>query len=174
MIIRTVAACCLAGIMAMLAVSVDAATIKGVRLWRAPDNTRLVFDLSGPVEHKLLDNPGEKGRAQRIVITVPDTEPPAGNVDVSNTPIASFRTETSGKELRVLVDLDKRVKAKSFLLPANEQYGHRLVVDLFDEVEQEEKRIARPAGNGLRDIVIAVDAGHGGEGRMRRINLLHH
>ena len=46
----------------------EAASIQSVRLWRAPDNTRLVFDLSGPAEHKLLSLPGEKGQAQRIVI----------------------------------------------------------------------------------------------------------
>src|SRR5690606_10846018 len=29
----------------------QAAQINNVRLWRAPDNTRLVFDLSGPADH---------------------------------------------------------------------------------------------------------------------------
>ena len=33
-----------------------AAEVRGVRLWRAPDNTRLVFDLTGPVN---LGNPTE-------------------------------------------------------------------------------------------------------------------
>jgi len=44
----------------------QAADIKSVRLWRAPDNTRLVFDLSGPAEHTLftLSNP------ERIVIDI--------------------------------------------------------------------------------------------------------
>ena len=34
--------------------------VHDVRLWRAPDHTRIVFDLSGPAEHKLivLENPG--------------------------------------------------------------------------------------------------------------------
>ncbi len=35
------------------------AEVHDVRLWRAPDHTRIVFDLTGPAEHKLivLDNP---------------------------------------------------------------------------------------------------------------------
>ena len=38
----------------LAAVQVLAASdVQSVRVWRAPDNTRLVFDLSGPVEHKL-------------------------------------------------------------------------------------------------------------------------
>ena len=34
--------------------AVAATQVKSVRLWRAPDNTRLVFDLTGPVQHKDL------------------------------------------------------------------------------------------------------------------------
>ncbi|MBI3570238.1 MAG: N-acetylmuramoyl-L-alanine amidase, partial [Gammaproteobacteria bacterium] len=29
----------------------DAVTVQNLRMWRAPDHTRLVFDLSGPLEH---------------------------------------------------------------------------------------------------------------------------
>ena len=29
-------------------------TIDNVRVWAAPDSTRVVFDISGPVEHELL------------------------------------------------------------------------------------------------------------------------
>ena len=36
-----------------------ATQVKGVRLWAAPDSTRVVFDVSGPVSHRLftLKNP---------------------------------------------------------------------------------------------------------------------
>ena len=40
-----------------LAVTVDAVAdskVNSVRLWRAPDNTRLVFDLTGPVQHSVF------------------------------------------------------------------------------------------------------------------------
>jgi N-acetylmuramoyl-L-alanine amidase len=42
-------------------------TIKEVRLWAGPDGTRLVFDLSEPVEHSVLtlDNP------DRVVVDIP-------------------------------------------------------------------------------------------------------
>ena len=33
---------------ALAAEALAASDVRGVRLWRAPDNTRLVFDLSGP------------------------------------------------------------------------------------------------------------------------------
>ena len=43
--------------MLFLAVTVNAMAdtkVNSVRLWRAPDNTRLVFDLSGPVQHSVF------------------------------------------------------------------------------------------------------------------------
>jgi N-acetylmuramoyl-L-alanine amidase len=143
----------------------DAATVNGVRLWRAPDNTRLVFDLSGPVEHKLADMPGENGQAQRIVITIQDSQfnADASKVNLANTPLARFDTEKNGSELKLVIDLASRTKPKSFLLPANNQYGNRLVLDLYDEDTKVEVAITKPPANGLRDVMIAVDPGHGGE-----------
>jgi len=29
-------------------------TVQHMRVWRAPDHTRIVFDLSGPLEHRLF------------------------------------------------------------------------------------------------------------------------
>lgn len=152
--------CCL-----LLAIGADAASIRQVRLWRAPDNTRLVFDLSGPVEHKLADLPGEDGRAQRIVITLPGSqfEADTGKLALANTPVTHVSAEHNGNELRLLIDLSSKARPKSFLLPANSQYGDRLVLDLFDEDKQQEVKINRPVSNGMRDIVVAIDAGHGGE-----------
>jgi N-acetylmuramoyl-L-alanine amidase len=143
----------------------EAASIQSVRLWRAPDNTRLVFDLSGPAEHKLLSLPGEKGQAQRIVITLPDSQfnADASKVSLANTPLSGFTTEKNGTELKLVIDLSTAVKPKSFLLPANNQYGDRLVLDLFDENSMQETKVVKPASNGMRDVIIAVDPGHGGE-----------
>ena len=55
-------------VLGLLAFSVQAVEVHDVRLWRAPDHTRLVLDLSGPVDHKLivLTNPS------RIVVDVED------------------------------------------------------------------------------------------------------
>ena len=44
----------LAGVLLVLSGLVNAADIQSVRLGRAPDNTRLVFDLSGPADHSLF------------------------------------------------------------------------------------------------------------------------
>ena len=138
-------------------------TIEGIRLWRAPDHTRLVFDLSASVEHKIftLDNP------QRLVIDVKHTAfatKPA-QLKLANTPIAELRSaQFDGDSLRVVLELREKINPRSFVLERNEQYGDRLVIDLYDRAKQTEKTVGDAlAGQKNRDIIIAIDAGHGGE-----------
>ncbi|WP_218171162.1 N-acetylmuramoyl-L-alanine amidase [Pseudomonas gingeri] len=171
-------------LLAALAVDAVAATqVKSVRLWRAPDNTRLVFDLSGPVQHSVftLTSP------DRLVIDINGaTLSGPLNVPTANTPINSVRAaQRTPTDLRVVVDLKKAVTPKSFVLAPNAQYGNRLVVDLFDNpadaappaapaptvatvpavpVTPTEPAIKLPpAPAGKRDIIVVIDAGHGGE-----------
>lgn len=162
--------------------AVAATQVRSVRLWRAPDNTRLVFDLSGPVEHSVftLSSP------DRLVIDINGATLGAPlNVSTANTPITAMRSaQRTPTDLRVVIDLKKAVTPKSFTLAPNAQYGNRLVVDLFDNaadaapippptnvatvpvvpVTPVEPAIKLPpAPAGKRDIIVVIDAGHGGE-----------
>ncbi len=151
----------------LLALNLPAAEVRNVRLWQAPDNTRLVFDLSGPVAHKLftLDDP------ERIVLDIEASSLVAGldNLGLQGSPIGQLRSGKNGEDLRIVLDLTRKVRPKSFDLKPNQQYGHRLVVDLFDHEAQPKvvKAVAigpgRPGRPERRDVVIAIDAGHGGE-----------
>ena len=160
-----------------------ASDVQSVRLWRAPDNTRLVFDLSGPVEHKVFTLTAP----DRIVIDVEggSASKPFDQLPLENTPISGLRAgKFNANTLRLVIDLNAQVAPKSFTLPPNQQYGHRLVVDLFDQGADSGSRppatatpqtpatpvsptiapIKLPAlPSSKRDIVIAIDAGHGGE-----------
>lgn len=147
-----------------LASVAQAAEIQAVRLWRAPDNTRLVFDLDGPVDHTLflLTDP------ERLVLDIRNTRLKADldALDTANTPVQRARAAVKDKnDLRVVLDLHRRIKPRSFVLKPNENYGHRLVVDLFDDtpavVSEPVKSVE--THQERRDIVIAIDAGHGGE-----------
>jgi N-acetylmuramoyl-L-alanine amidase len=137
--------------------------VDDVRLWRAPDHTRIVFDLSGPTEHKLivLDNPG------RIVLDVENASIKASITDLKldGTPVQLVRTGVrDGDDLRVVLELNAAVKPRSFFLKANEQAGDRLVLDLYDKAPRAEAVATKSVQhNDKRDIIIAIDAGHGGE-----------
>lgn len=140
-----------------------ATEVEGVRLWRAPDHTRLVFDLSGPAEHNLftLADP------HRVVIDISDTRLRAqlDALPLDNTPIARVRhARQNQKDLRVVLDLKQAVKPRSFSLRSHEQLPDRLVLDLWDGDKQEERTVQTvQQASGERDIVIAIDPGHGGE-----------
>ena len=144
--------------------AVNALEVRDVRLWRAPDHTRIVFDLSGPASHKLiqLDNPN------RIVVDITDAALQAslGKVVLDKTPIKRMRSGIrDGDDLRVVLDMSAAVTPRSFVLKANEQRGDRLVLDLYDRNRKAEKPSVKKsvANSARRDIVIAIDAGHGGE-----------
>ncbi|MBL4850992.1 MAG: N-acetylmuramoyl-L-alanine amidase, partial [Gammaproteobacteria bacterium] len=77
--------------------------------------------------------------------------------------------ERNAADLRIVLDTNKSVKPKTFLLVPNKTYGHRLVIDLYDQSgnpsgkSKRLKPVKQIADNSLRDVVIAIDAGHGGE-----------
>ncbi len=142
----------------------SAADVKNVRMWPAPDNTRLVFDLSGPVEHTLftLRNP------DRLVIDIKRTQlgDALNGLDYSQGVVKNIRhAKRKRHDVRVVLDLTKNVRTKSFLLKPNRNYGHRLVIDLLDETAQ--KPVSEPKQprykDSPRDIIVAIDAGHGGD-----------
>ncbi len=99
--------------MALVADVMAASDVRSVRLWRAPDNTRLVFDLSGPVQHSvfLLSAPN------RIVIDVSGAKLATSfdQLTLSNTPITGVRSaQRTPQDLRVVIDLSAAVTPKSF------------------------------------------------------------
>ena len=143
----------------------SAAEVRGLRMWPAPDNTRLVFDLNDPVEHSLfaLTNPN------RIVIDLKNTKIGGAlpSVAYNESRIKGIRYAKRGETgLRVVLDLKNAVKPKSFVLKPHGAYGNRLVVDLFDAKQSNPVIVKRPdyqTSNTARDLIIAIDAGHGGE-----------
>jgi len=170
---RTITAICLLGF-ACLSWAAQV-SVHGLRMWPAPDNTRLVFDVDAPVEYSVftLDNP------QRVVIDIRGArlagELPA--FDLDKTVIQRIRSglRNDSSDLRVVIDLKTAVTPKSFTLKPYQDYGHRLVIDLYDDgkskgappVIAERGNKPKPSAGSppqeARDIVIAIDAGHGGE-----------
>lgn len=153
-------------VIALLPNILSAAEVRSLRMWPAPDNTRLVFDLDAPVEHSLfsLSNPN------RIVIDLKNTKVSGAlpSAAYNESRIKGLRYAKRGENgLRVVLDLKNAVKPKSFVLKPHASFGHRLVVDLFDAKKAVKKAVVkRPTyktKKQARDLIIAIDAGHGGE-----------
>ena len=144
------------------------ASLKDIRVWASPDSTRVVLDLSAPATYTLftLANP------ERVVIDFDriGANPENFRVPDGSGVVKSVRLGERGRAgLRVVLDVSEKVETKSFLSPPNETYGDRLVIDLGHNLAATPAEAQPPVpvkvagGEGQRDLVIAIDAGHGGE-----------
>ena len=139
--------------------------IDSVRLHRAPDHTRIVFDLKAPLEHKL----DKLGNPDRIVVDLTDADLAfdVTQLDYSNSPITNIRVgKHDGNRTRVVFDLKESVRPRTNLLKPIDPFGWRLVLDLYDADPQPVKSVAKaskPEAGGVRPMIVAIDAGHGGE-----------
>lgn len=136
--------------------------INGIRIWPAPENTRVVFDLSAKPKFSYfpLSSPN------RLVIDFADSQ---------NT-VALSQLIKNGKRVlkirkskpkhkggtRLVLELADDYQLSVFSLSPAGQYGDRLVVDLNDKNKVVKKSVSLPKSND-RDIIIGIDAGHGGE-----------
>lgn len=183
-----------------------AVELTALRSWRAPDNTRLVLDLTGPVVYRM----SPESSPARIVIDLEDTQA-SSTLVLPNVvpPLKSVRLQVQEGRQQLLIDLLTEVSPKLFSLPPNEKYSHRLVIDLFDKggkppvqeipasktadpvllpaqdktpstatVIKDEKPVVKAEAEPektptvpvekydqkrYRNIIVAIDAGHGGE-----------
>jgi N-acetylmuramoyl-L-alanine amidase len=159
--------CCLSS-MALATQRIDS-----VRMSKAPDYTRIVFDLQGPIEHKVdkLSNP------DRIVVDLSGASLDFNfaSLDISNTPIREIRTGQQGADkVRVVLDLHSAQRPKTLMLAPQSDGGWRLVVDLLNDLDPEAAPAAKPTpvlapkilgetrASG-REMIIAIDPGHGGQ-----------
>ena len=147
------------------AIWADPVHIENIRIWAAPDSTRVVFDMSESVTHKLL----MLSDPFRAVVDLEETALTGEVVQPlsSDRYVRQIRNARHDNNLRIVLDLKKFAVANVFELPPNQQYGHRLVVDLLaDENKRMSEEVTldfEKSANQLRKVVIAIDAGHGGE-----------
>ena len=142
-------------------------SVKNIRMWPAPDHTRVVFDIDRPVKYALftLHNP------DRVVVDLRDARLTKGvpRANPADRLLAGLRAgKRKHNDLRVVLDLKRRVRPKSFLLKPNRKYGHRLVIDIYAKGGGQDEAVAhkpvrRPDPGTIRDVVVAIDPGHGGE-----------
>ncbi len=143
------------------AATASAAEFRSVRYWDASDHTRVVFDISAPIQYKLfvLESP------HRVVLDIPAASAASLGVPNSTGVVRGVRTGRQGKNLRLVLDLERAVQPKTFLLAPAGEHGHRLVVDLFEQESRPAvvKTEAQLRPSGERKVIVAIDAGHGGE-----------
>ncbi|MDQ6967394.1 MAG: N-acetylmuramoyl-L-alanine amidase [Mariprofundaceae bacterium] len=141
----------------------EAAEVQDVRLWTAPDHTRIVFDLDRSINYEIF----RLHAPERIVIDMKHAKiNKIASLALPDPMIKNVRYgEPKKGVLRVVLDIQKKnIGLRSFLLKPMQGKPHRLVIDLI----RKESPLNRPEKKVLvkkshHEIVIAVDAGHGGE-----------
>jgi len=174
---------------AMAANAAAPAEVRDVRLWSGPEGTRLVLDLSAPVRHEVfsIENP------ERVVIDLQNTQLAMHKaLPDGQGPVTSVRSgPQAGGGLRIVLDLAARQPVKSFMVAPEGGAGHRLVVEMPPATTAPAATAPQPplgqqvltAGAAAmsqvatgtppvksiaasakgRDLVVAIDAGHGGQ-----------
>ncbi len=148
-------------LLAIAGTAAAATTVEDIRVWTENGRTRVVLDLSGPAQHNIFTLRGP----DRLVVDLKNSrlsQKLSGTLPTSGA-IRSIRSAVrSNGQLRVVLDLNEAVRSRSFAAGPNGKYGDRLVIDLQGRGPLQAVKQAADRYQSGRDIVIAIDPGHGG------------
>ncbi len=142
-----------------------AAVINDIRMWHAPDRTRIVLDMDEGVDFRefTLESP------DRVVLDLPQTKL-AHPLPVPGSTGQFIRRMRKGYPvagvLRLVFDLEKPVRYVMQLFRPVDNYQYRLVMDYYpkdpviDRVQPETQRFR---DDRKKDLLVLIDPGHGGE-----------
>ena len=171
----------------LLSFSVFAAQqVKETRVWPSPEYTRITIESSKEIKktHMMLENPDRIVVDLKEVIINDALKKLSQSVQERDPSIKGIRTAQFKPYVsRVVIDLKAMASVKVFNLKPFGAYGHRLVIDVYPsnfdplanllkQLEEKdskpkdkvtEKKIAKPIIPKKEPIIIAIDAGHGGE-----------
>ncbi len=138
-----------------------ASTVENIRIWSENGKTRVVLDLSRPAAHNIFTLRGP----DRLVVDLKSSRL-ADSLKAMPTGAGSVRSIRSAVrangQLRVVLDLNEAVRSRSFTAGPNSKYGDRLVIDLQRSGSLHAVKTASESYHPGRDIVVAIDPGHGG------------
>lgn len=152
-----------------LAGSASAARLESISVIEGESGTRAVLELSDTAEYKVftLANP------DRLVLDIAGTTLESRyRAPAPNGVVASVRTGTpTAGDLRVVFDLSRAVKPRSRIEGVGGQ--RKLVIELLGDAPTGNgavaaapapaRTVADVVGTGERELIVAIDAGHGGK-----------
>ncbi|PTO71468.1 N-acetylmuramoyl-L-alanine amidase [Vibrio splendidus] len=154
---------------------VSANSLKSLRVWPSPEETRVVIDLKSEADFSYftLSSPS------RLVVDLKHTNLATKlPVVVKDSPVLSKIRKSSPPDkntYRLVFELKKSSTAELFKLSPTPggQYGHRLVIDLPHDAASKGTTTSKPSKPTVskninqvkrqKDILIVIDPGHGGE-----------
>ncbi|EEX35568.1 MULTISPECIES: LysM peptidoglycan-binding domain-containing protein [Vibrio] len=163
----------------LLPTRVWANALESIRVWPSPDETRVVIDLASEAEYSYFTLSSPDRLVVDLKQTSINTKLP---INVSESPVLKRIRKSSPPQkgtYRLVFELKRKVTPQLFKLAPTPggQYGHRLVIDMPHGSSSSSTSAAKPSSSssspqvsrdasqllGTADIVVAIDAGHGGE-----------
>ena len=139
------------------------ATLNGIRIHENPEATRVVLDLSGKAAYKYfrLEEPYRavfdlKGTTASTKLVMPRVESPSKLLKL-------IRSGKRDKDLRIVLETKQKTKVRAFSLQPIPPHTDRIVIDLYPDKPLKKKVVKERIKAARRDVVVAIDAGHGGE-----------
>ena len=135
--------------------------VKDIRISESAESSRIVIDIQKAPSSKVfyLQNP------ERVVVDISNAK--LGNnlksSKLTGKLVRGIRFSNRGKSLRIVFDLDGRMKHKYFTLPKLRKSDHRLVIDLEKFNSLAERNNISPKESQGRKIIVVIDPGHGGK-----------
>jgi N-acetylmuramoyl-L-alanine amidase len=142
-----------------------AARILDVRHWSAPDHTRIVLDLSGPVSYKpytTSDSQTLEWWIERVVFPAREKVLPINDLVAKKVCLKA----SASHRVKLTVTLVQPVQPKVFALKKYLDKPDRLVIDLHRSDLEGKERDKRQEAWGLKAKkirIVVIDPGHGGE-----------
>ncbi|HAP99036.1 MAG TPA: N-acetylmuramoyl-L-alanine amidase [Rhodospirillum rubrum] len=139
--------------------------IRQARAWNSSESWRLVLELDGPPRYRTFSLQAP----ERLILDLPDAQLLATLSELPlDGPVRAIRSgQLGGGGTRIVLDLRQAVRPRSFALEPQAGKGHRLVLDLYPQAlaapPEPMLALARPLPSTGRDILVVVDAGHGGK-----------
>jgi len=141
------------------------AVITDVRLWSAPDHTRIVLDLTEAIQYQSSsqESPPEfylelKGTCLQKL---------KKEMEVKDPFLTKISLAEIGKErVKLILHQKKPLSANVFALKAYQDKPHRLVIDLIDVVQEKKEQQERQKQKEIKPQgtkIVVIDPGHGGE-----------
>ena len=139
--------------------------ITDVRLWSAPDHTRIVLDLTEPIQYQCSSQ----------------ESPPEFHLELNGTLLQKIKKEMEVKDpfltkltlielekdrVKIVLHQKKPLKANVFALKPYQDKRYRLVIDLIDVVQEKKEQQERQKQKEIKPKgtkIVVIDPGHGGE-----------
>ena len=141
------------------------ARVTDVRIWTAPDHTRIVLDLSEPIQYESSSQ--ESPPQFHLELRGASLHTPQREMEVKDPFLTKMSlVEMDKDKVKLILHQKKALNVHVFALKPYQDKPHRLVIDLIDVVQEKkelEERQKQKEFKSKGTKIVVIDPGHGGE-----------